>query len=330
MKIPLSILDLVFINQGSDVKAAFDHSLRHARRADELGFNRLWVAEHHNMSGIGSAATAVVIGLLASHTKNIRVGAGGIMLPNHSPLVIAEQFGTLETLYPGRIDLGLGRAPGTDQKTMRALRTDHMSSGNFPQDVVELQKYFEENNNPNDVRAIPGNGLKIPLWILGSSTFGAQLAAELGLPYAFASHFAPAALDEALAIYRRYFKPSKQLQKPYAMVAANVVAADTDEEARFHFTSLQQAFTNMTRGTRGQFPAPISDIETYWNAPEKAMASTMLACSVVGSQETVRKGLEKLVARTGADEIMITTSLYDIEARLRSLEITLGNGPLIR
>jgi len=281
----------------------------------------LWIAEHHNMPAIASAATSVVIGLLASQTKRIRVGAGGIMLPNHSPLVIAEQFGTLETLYPGRIDLGLGRAPGTDQRTMRALRREAMGGHNFPQDVIELQNYFSKEAEANAIKAVPGAGLEIPLWILGSSTFGAQLAAELGLPYAFASHFAPSSLYEALEIYRRYFKPSKQLAKPYAMVGVNVIAAETDEEARVLFTSIQQSFTNMTRGTRTSFPPPIADIETYWTQAEKAMASQMLSCSVVGSRETVRAGLEALIEKTKADELMIVCNVFDIEARLKSLEI---------
>ncbi len=321
MKTPLSILDLVFINEGSDAKTALDNSVIAAQTAEALGFKRLWVAEHHNMPGIGSAATSVVIGHLASHTKSIQVGAGGIMLPNHSPLVIAEQFGTLATLYPGRIELGLGRAPGTDQRTMRALRREPMAAQSFPDDVVELQQFFSEEAKYNAIQAFPGAGLEVPLWILGSSTFGAQLAAQLGLPYAFASHFAPAQLDEALAVYRRYFKPSKQLDKPYAMIGANIVAADTDEEARFHFTSLQQAFTNMTRGKRGQFPKPINDIETYWSPPEKAMASQMLECSIVGSKETVRTGLQRLIEKTQADEVMLTSSIYDLEARLKSLKI---------
>ena len=321
MKTPLSILDLVFINDGSDAKTALDNSVIAAQAAEQLGYKRLWVAEHHNMPGIGSAATSVVIGHLAAHTKTIRVGAGGIMLPNHSPLVIAEQFGTLATLYPGRIELGLGRAPGTDQRTMRALRREPMAAQSFPDDVVELQQLFSEEAKHNVVQAFPGSGLEVPLWILGSSTFGAQLAAQLGLPYAFASHFAPAQLDEALAVYRRYFRPSKQLDKPYAMIGANIVAADTDEEARFHFTSLQQAFTNMTRGKRGQFPKPINDIETYWSPTEKAMASQMLECSIVGQKETVRIGLQRLIEKTQADEVMLTSSIYDLESRLKSLAI---------
>lgn len=321
MNIPFSLLDLVFINKDSNTKIAFENAIRFAQKADELNYNRLWIAEHHNMPAIASAATAVVVGLLASHTKKIRVGAGGIMLPNHPPLVIAEQFGTLETLYPGRIDLGLGRAPGTDQRTMRALRREQMGGHNFPQDVAELQNYFSADADHNAVKAVPGSGLEIPLWILGSSTFGAKLAAEMGLPYAFASHFAPASLYEALEIYRRYFKPSRQLEKPYAMVGVNVIAADTDDEARVLFTSSQQSFTNMLRGTRTSFPPPIADIESYWTQAEKEMASQMLSCSIIGSKETVRVGLESLIQKTKADELMIVCNVYDLEARLKSLEI---------
>jgi luciferase family oxidoreductase group 1 len=321
MKHALSILDLVFINQGSNAKTALDNSVRAAQKAEDLGFNRIWVAEHHNMPGIGSAATSIVLSHLASHTKKIKIGAGGIMLPNHSPLVIAEQFGTLETLYPGRIELGLGRAPGTDQKTMRALRREPMGAQSFPDDVLELQQYFSKNAVHNLIQAFPGSGLKVPLWILGSSTFGAQLAAKFGLPYAFASHFAPSQLEEAVSIYRRYFTPSEQLDKPYVIIGANVIAADTDAEAKVLFTSIQQAFTNMTRNARGQFPKPIADIDSYWSPPEKAFASQMLECSVVGSKETVAKGLDDLFKKTKADEIMITSSIYDIEARLLSLEI---------
>lgn len=317
----LSILDLVFINKGSTPKDALDNSAKLAQHAEELGYNRLWVAEHHNMPSIASAATSVVVGFLASQTKKIRVGAGGIMLPNHSPLVIAEQFGTLASLYPGRIDLGLGRAPGTDQKTMRALRRDHTSSNSFPEDVQELQAYFETPTDQTKIQAIPGSGLHVPLWILGSSTFGAQLAAHLGLPYAFASHFAPDSLMDALSIYRQNFKPSKQLQKPYVMIGLNVIAADTDKLARYLFTSIQQAFANMNRSVRGPFPPPIDDIETYWTPQEKLMASHMLSYSVVGSKETIERGLDEVMKKTNADEIMVVTSIYDLKAKLKSLEI---------
>jgi luciferase family oxidoreductase group 1 len=318
----LSILDLVFINQNSHPQVALHNSLRLAQRAEELGYTRFWVAEHHNSASIASAATSVVIGFLASGTKKIRIGAGGIMLPNHSPLVIAEQFGTLEALYPGRIDLGLGRAPGTDQKTLRALRRDPMTSQNFPQDVQELQYYFQDVAEKQPIQAVPGGGLHVPLWILGSSTFGAQLAAALGLPYAFASHFAPDSLGEAIHIYREAFRPSKQLKKPHLAVGVNVIAADTDKEAQFLFTSMQQSFANLHRDQRGQFPPPIKDIETYWSPQEKMMASHMLNYSVVGSPETVRKGLKEVYAQTNADELIVVGSIYDIEARIKSFELT--------
>ncbi len=318
--IPLSILDLAFINRGSTAKDALESCLKVTRRAEELGYKRIWVAEHHNAPSIASAATSVVIGYLASHTQKIRVGAGGIMLPNHSPLIIAEQFGTLESLYPGRIDLGLGRAPGTDQKTLHALRRDINAAETFPQDVVELQSYFEDAED-GQIQAVPGTGLKVPLWILGSSTFGAQLAAMLGLPYAFASHFAPDALMDAIQIYKRNFKPSKQLEKPYLMVAANVIAAQTDQEAKYYFTSMQQSFANLVRGKRDSFPPPIEDIESYWNEREKMVANRMLACSAVGSPDTVKKFLKDFLEKTGADELITVSSIYDINARLKSFEI---------
>jgi luciferase family oxidoreductase group 1 len=317
----LSILDLVFINKDSHPQAALQSSLKLAQRAEELGYQRFWVAEHHNAASIASAATSVVIGFLAAGTKKIRVGAGGIMLPNHSPLVIAEQFGTLEALYPGRIDLGLGRAPGTDQNTLRALRRDPMTSQHFPQDVQELQHYFGDVAEKQAIQAVPGGGLHVPLWILGSSTFGAQLAAALGLPYAFASHFAPDSLGDAIRIYRNSFKPSKQLKKPHVAVGVNVIVADTDKEAQFLFTSMQQSFANLHRNQRGQFPAPIKDIETYWSPQEKMMASHMLSFSVVGSPETVRKGLKAVYEETEADELMVVGSIYDLEARLKSFEL---------
>ncbi len=273
---PLSVLDLAPIVEGATPREALRNSLDLAQHAERWGYNRFWLAEHHNMIGIASAATAVVIAHVAGGTQTIRVGAGGIMLPNHSPLVIAEQFGTLEALYPGRIDLGLGRAPGTDQLTTRALRRDPTSADTFPQDVLELQRYLADAQPGQRVRAMPGAGSSVPLWILGSSLFGAQLAAMLGLPYAFASHFAPDALLPALEIYRERFQPSEQLQEPYAMVGANVIVADDDETARRLFTSAQQAFTNILRGRRGQLPPPIDDIEAYWTPPEKERASAML------------------------------------------------------
>jgi len=273
------------------------------------------------MQAIASAATAVVAGYLAAGTSTIRIGAGGIMLPNHSPLVIAEQFGTLESLYPRRIDLGLGRAPGTDQLTARALRRDPLSADRFPHDVQDLQVLFGPAREDDPIRAIPGTGLEVPLWILGSSTYGARLAALLGLPYAFASHFAPTDLMAALELYRRDFRPSAQLAEPYAMAGLNVYAADTDEEARRLFTTPQQSWANRYRGLSGPYPPPIDDIEAYWSPAEKAQASAMLACSVVGSLETVREGVEQFRERTGVDELMVVSAIYDHAARLRSYEI---------
>jgi luciferase family oxidoreductase group 1 len=273
------------------------------------------------MTGIASAATSVVIGYLASGTRTIRVGSGGIMLPNHAPLVIAEQFGTLESLYPDRIDLGVGRAPGTDQRTLRALRRDPMRVDTFPEDVMELQFFLGETKSGQPVRAVPGAGTEVPIWILGSSAFGAGLAAALGLPYAFASHFAPDSLLDALEIYRKEFKPSKQLDHPFAMVCVNVVAADTDEEARRLFTTVQQSFTNLLRGSPGKLQAPIDDIDEYWTPAEKRQASRILKYSIVGSAETVRKELESFVSLTNADELMVVTSIHDHAARVRSYEI---------
>ncbi|HEY8381311.1 MAG TPA: LLM class flavin-dependent oxidoreductase [Microvirga sp.] len=319
--IPLSVLDLAPVSEGSTPAEALRHSLDLARHAEGLGYNRFWLAEHHNMTGIASAATAVVIGYVAGGTRNIRVGAGGIMLPNHAPLVVAEQFGTLETLYPGRIDLGLGRAPGTDQMTLRALRRDPASADTFPQDVLELQAYFGPLQPGQAVQAVPGTGLEVPLWILGSSLFGAQLAGMLGLPFAFASHFAPDALMRALDVYRSHFQPSRQLDQPHAMVGVNVIAAPTDQEARRLFTSLQQRFTDMVRGARGLLKAPIDDIETYWSPVEKAHASRMLACSFVGSPATIRDSLGAFVAETGADELIVASAIHDHSARLRSYEL---------
>lgn len=317
----LSILDLSPVIQGETPAEALRKSLDLARHAEGLGYRRYWVAEHHNMVGIASAATSVVIGYIAGGTHKIRVGAGGIMLPNHSPMVIAEQFGTLESLYPGRIDLGLGRAPGTDQRTLRALRRDPAVADNFPQDVVELQTLLGPLKPGQTVQAVPGTDTNVPLWILGSSLFGAQLAAMLGLPYAFASHFAPDALMSALNIYRERFEPSAQLDKPYAMVGCNVIAAPTDAEAKYLFTSPQQSFTNLFRGTRGQLRPPIDDIETYWTPAEKAQASNMLRCSFVGSPETIKRDLAKFLDDTKADELMVAAAIYDHDHRKRSYEI---------
>jgi luciferase family oxidoreductase group 1 len=319
--IALSVLDLVPIRRGDTASQALANSLDLARHAEAAGYRRYWMAEHHNMTGIASAATAVCIGHVAGGTRSIRVGAGGIMLPNHSPLVIAEQFGTLESLYPGRIDLGLGRAPGTDGATMLALRRDYASADRFPEDVLELQAFLGPVQPGQRVRAVPGAGLNIPLWILGSSLYGAQLAAHLGLPYAFASHFAPDALDDALRIYRERFQPSAQLDRPHAMVGVNVVAADTDAEARRLFTSIQQRFTDMLRNQRGQLAPPIDDIDQYWTPAERAQASRMLACSFVGSPATLRESLQRFVERTGADELMVNAAIFDHEARVHSYEL---------
>ena len=316
-----SVLDLAPVPEGATPADALRNTLDLARHVEALGYRRFWLAEHHNMVGIASAATAVVIGYVACGTHTIRVGAGGIMLPNHAPLVIAEQFGTLASLYPDRIDLGLGRAPGTDQRTLRALRRDPSSADSFPQDVLELQALLGPLQPGQVVQAVPGTDTNVPLWILGSSLFGAQLAAVLGLPYAFASHFAPDALMQALQVYREKFQPSEQLDRPYVMVGANVVAAETDAEARRLFTSVQQQFTNLFRGTRGRLPPPIDDIEAYWSPAEQAQASRMLACSFVGSAETVRRGLEGFIAQTGADEVIVASAIYDHAARLRSYEI---------
>jgi luciferase family oxidoreductase group 1 len=318
---PLSVLDLAPIVEGSTPSEALRNSLDLAQHVERWGFRRFWLAEHHNAIGIASAATAVVIAHVAGGTKTIRVGSGGIMLPNHAPLVIAEQFGTLEALHPGRIDLGLGRAPGTDQLTIRALRRDLTSADTFPQDVLELQHYLADPVPGQAVRAVPGAGTRIPLWILGSSLYGAQLAAMLGLPYAFASHFAPEALLPALEVYRSTFKPSEQLQQPHVMVAANVIVADDDATARWLFTSPQQTFVNIQRGTRGRLPPPIDDIEAYWTPAEKERASAMLHRSYVGSPETVRAGLDAFVAETEADEVIVAAAIHDHGARRRSYEL---------
>ncbi|MEJ0036162.1 MAG: LLM class flavin-dependent oxidoreductase [Gammaproteobacteria bacterium] len=320
---PFSILDLAPVAQGSTPADALRNSLSLAQHAEQLGFLRFWLAEHHGMKGIASAATAVVIGHVAGGTKTIRVGSGGIMLPNHAPLIIAEQFGTLASLYPDRIDLGLGRAPGTDQLTARALRRDLASRAEqFPQDVQELQAFFAPEVEGQMLRAVPGEGLEVPLWILGSSLYGAQVAAALGLPYAFASHFAPDEMMRAIEIYRATFRPSEQLDRPYAMLTVNVFAADTDAQARRYFTSLQQAFLNLRRGRPGQVPPPIDAIEGFWSAAERAGVEHALSCSFVGSADTVEKGLREFMARTQPDELMIAGHFYDHAARLRSLEIT--------
>jgi len=319
-RIPLSVLDLAPVTQGSTPAIALSNTRDLARHAEHLGYHRYWLAEHHNMAGIASAATAVVIGHVASATSTIRVGAGGIMLPNHAPLVIAEQFGTLESLYPGRIDLGLGRAPGTDQRTARALRR-HIgidSADTFPQDVVELQSWFLPVQPGQAIQAVPGAGLNIPIWLLGSSLYSAELAGKLGLPFAFASHFAPRFLMQALDIYRRSFTPSETLDRPHAMVGISAVAAETDDEARHLFRSLRHRFAAMARGVRGLL-SPTDDFdEREWSAAELAFADESLACSVVGSEASVRSQLEDLIARTAADELILTSQIFDHAARLRS------------
>ena len=320
--IPFSVLDLSPIAEGSTASDALRNSLELAQHAERLGYKRYWLAEHHNMPGIASAATAVAIGHVAGGTKTIRVGSGGIMLPNHSPLVVAEQFGTLASLYPERIDLGLGRAPGTDPFTMRALRRDAGAAADrFPEDVAELQKYLGDAEPGQRVRAIPGAGTRVPIWLLGSSLFSAQLAAEMGLPFAFASHFAPTDLMQALRLYRNLFKPSAQLEKPNAMVAVNVIAAETDVEARRQFSSLQQSFTLLRRGTPGKVPPPIDDINSFWSPAEKAMAEEIFLFSVVGSPEKVERGLRQILELTQADELILAAHIYDHKARLRSFEI---------
>jgi len=319
--LPYSVLDLAPVTQGSDTRQAFANSLDLARHAEALGYTRYWLAEHHNMPGIASAATAVLIGHLAGGTSRIRVGAGGIMLPNHAPLQVAEQFGTLASLYPDRIDLGLGRAPGTDQATARALRRYYDGADSFPQDVAELLHYFEPAQPQQAVRAVPGAGLDVPVWLLGSSLFSARLAAQLGLPFAFASHFAPDAMDQALTLYRRDFQPSARLQAPYAMLALNVVAAPSSAEARRLFTTQQQAFVNLRRGRPGLIPPPIDDIETFWTPLEKAGVAQALACAVVGDPAEVAAGVAAFVARHRPDELMVTANIFEHGARLRSFEL---------
>ena len=319
---PLSVLDLAPVVDGSDARQALLNTLDLASHADAWGFTRYWLAEHHNMPGIASAATAVVIGQVAKATSIIRVGAGGVMLTNHAPLVIAEQFGTLAALFPGRIDLGLGRAPGTDQRTAHALRRTLDSSADaFPQDVLELQHYFKEPEPGQAIRAVPGSGLDVPIWILGSSLYGAQLAAALGLPYAFASHFAPAALMPAIEIYRERFEPSEQLDKPYVMLGMNVIAADTDEEAHFLRTSVLQSFVNSRSSRPGKLPPPVADFEDRLLPAERAMLDQALSCSAVGTPDAVEHQISAFAEETNADEIMITSNIHDHAKRLHSFEL---------
>jgi len=319
--IPFSVLDLSPICEGSDAAQSFRNTLDLAQHAERWGYQRYWLAEHHGMPGIASAATAVLIGHVAGGTRSIRVGAGGIMLPNHSPLVIAEQFGTLQALFPGRIDLGLGRAPGSDQMTARALRRNLMTDADeFPRDVVELMDLLSDEPRQR-VRAVPGTGAKVPVWILGSSLLGAQLAAMLGLPYAFASHFAPAQMMEAIAVYRDTFKPSPHLDKPYVMLGFNVFAADTDEEAQIRATSMQQAFVNLRSGRPAKLPPPRPGYIDQVGPAERALLEGVLSCATIGSPETVRRGLQAFIARTGADELMIACQMFDHAARLHSYDI---------
>jgi luciferase family oxidoreductase group 1 len=317
----LSILDLVRVTQETDARGALNNARDVARHAEAWGYNRLWVAEHHNMPGIASAATSIVLAHIAEGTSTIRIGAGGIMLPNHAPYVIAEQFGTLARLFPGRVDLGLGRAPGTDQMTLRALRRTPDAADNFPQDVLELQAFLAPAGPNQRIQAVPAAGTEVPLWILGSGHFGAMVAAELGLPYAFASHFAPEHLLAALDIYRARFKPSEQLDRPYAMVGVNIVAAESDDVAKRLATTQQMSFTNIFRGARGLSQPPIDDIESYWSGSEKQQAQRMLARSIVGSVETVRAGIDALVEETKADELIVVSDVYDHATRLRSFEL---------
>ncbi|MEZ5833707.1 MAG: LLM class flavin-dependent oxidoreductase [Dongiaceae bacterium] len=320
--IPFSVLDLAPITEGASAADALRNSAELARHAEMLGYRRYWLAEHHNMPGIASSATAVVIGHVAAATRTIRVGSGGIMLPNHAPLVIAEQFGTLESLFPGRIDLGLGRAPGTDMMTARALRRDLAANADrFPEDVAELRAYLAPAVPGQRIRAVPGEGLKVPIWLLGSSLYSAQLAALLGMPFAFASHFAPGDMMQALALYRSRFEPSAELDRPYAMLGVNIVAADSDQEAWRLFTSLQQSFVNLRRGRPGRLPPPIDDFEGYAAPAEQVQLRQALACSFVGGRDTVKVGLAAFIEQTGADELIVSGHIFDHAARLRSFAI---------
>ena len=324
LNIPFSVLDLAPVPEGQDVGEAFRRSLDLARLAEKRQYHRYWLAEHHNMVGIASAATSVLIGYLAANTTTLRLGSGGVMLPNHSPLVIAEQFGTLETLYPGRIDLGLGRAPGSDQRTMQALRR-HMSGDidNFPRDVLELVSWFDAKEASPAVRPVPGYGAKVPVWLLGSSLYSAQLAAQLGLPFAFASHFAPDMLFQALQLYRTQFVPSERLAKPYAMVCINIVVADSNRDAEFLFTSMQQAFVRLHRGETGLLPPPVENMDTVWSGGLKYGVEKALSLSLVGDKAKVRHGLISLLRETQADEIMVNGQIFDNDARLYSFDLAM-------
>ena len=320
--IPFSVLDLVPVVQGSSHKLSMEHSLALAQHVEKLGYKRFWISEHHNADSLVSSATPLLLGYVAQGTKTIRIGSGGVMLPNHAPLIVAEQFGTLATLYPHRIDLGLGRAPGTDQLTARALRRERTETVNdFPRDIQELQYYFSNTTKNSPVRAIPGEGLEVPLYLLGSSTFSAQLAAELGLPYAFASHFAPNHLHEALHLYRDGFKGSEQIKQSYAMAAVNVIVADSDAEAEYLASSMKQFMLSVIRNTRQPLPPPVENMSQIWNPMEEAHITNMMQYSFVGSKETVRRELDKFVAKTGVDELIFVSHIFDFEKRLRSFEL---------
>ena len=321
-KIPLSVLELATVVEGGNFRTAISNTVEIAKHTEALGYKRIWMAEHHNMEYIASSATSVLIGHVAEKTNTIRVGSGGIMLPNHSPLVIAEQFGTLEALFPGRIDLGLGRAPGSDQATAYALRRNlHADVDQFPNDVVELMSYFGEAKPGQQIHAFPGRGLNVPIWILGSSLFGAQLAASLGLPYAFASHFAPDQMLAAIKIYRERFRPSAQLSKPYVMLGFNIFAADTDAQANYLASSMQRAFVNLRRGNPGKLQPPVDNYLQELSLSEQSLLQNIMSCSAIGSPDTVLEKTRQFIAKTGADELMITSQIYDHTARLRSYEI---------
>jgi luciferase family oxidoreductase group 1 len=321
-KLPLSVLDLATVLEGHTASETFKNSLDLARKVEHMSYNRFWLAEHHNMESIASSATAILIGYIAGGTSVIRVGSGGIMLPNHAPLVIAEQFGTLASLYPGRIDLGLGRAPGTDQVTAFALRRDRLNAGaDFPQNIQELRTYLSAENHSGRVRAIPGEGLDIPIWILGSSTESARLAGAMGLPYAFASHFAPVYLYEAISLYKKHFRPSKDLRHPYIIACVNVIAADSNEQAEYLASSFYQLAVGIVRGKTKPLPPPVHDMSAFWNEYEEAAVRQMMAYTYIGDHEKVKNGLQDFVKDTGIDELMVVSHIYDHNARVRSYEI---------
>ncbi len=329
--VPFSILDLSPVADGTTISQSFAASKRMAQKAEEFGYTRFWMAEHHGMPGVASAATSVILGQIGAVTKTIRIGSGGVMLPNHAPLVIAEQFGTLEALFPGRVDLGLGRAPGTDMRTAQALRRNLDAGANsFPNDVVELQQLLGTPIENQAILAVPGNDSHIPIWLLGSSLYSAQLAAMLGLPFAFASHFAPDMLLDAIAIYRDRFQPSAELDKPYVMVGVMGAVSETDEEAQYHFTSAQQQFVNLRRNVRGPFPRPVRDMDAFWSPMEKMNVEHTLRCAVVGSPATAEAQLNDFLKETQADEVIISMPIHDIEARLKSVELFAGLGNFMR